>query len=68
MTGITAFRIITVERLRHPKGHFLVMMNDGAADEYSAAWESSELAFADADQLKRTYSPAIVRDRTGGAF
>jgi hypothetical protein len=64
---VTPFRIITVERLRRPEGWFLVIMNDGAADEYSAAWETSELAFADADHLKRTYSPAIVRDRTGGA-
>lgn len=63
-----AFRIITVERLRHPEGWFLVIMNDGAADEYSAAWDTGELAFADADHLKRIYSPAIVRDRTGGAI
>jgi hypothetical protein len=42
--NITSFRIITVERLLRPEGHFLVIMNDGAADEYSAAWESSELA------------------------
>lgn len=63
-----AFRIITVERLRHPEGWFLVIMNEDAADQYSAAWESSELAFADADALKRIYSPAIVRDRTGGAI
>jgi hypothetical protein len=68
MTDVTAFRIITVERLRHPEGWFLVIMNDGAPDECSRAWESSELAFADADGLKRIYSPAIVRDRTGGAF
>ena len=66
MTVIAAFRIITVERLRHPEAHFLVMMNDGAADEYSAAWESSELAFADADQLKRAFGPAIIRDKSGG--
>ncbi|MCO5083862.1 MAG: hypothetical protein M9955_19670 [Rhizobiaceae bacterium] len=67
MSNVTAFRIIAVERLRRPDGWFLVVMNDGAADEYSAAWETSELAFADADSLKRTYAPAIIRDRTGGA-
>ena len=65
--NIAAFRIIGVERLRHPDGSFLVIMNEDAADEYSAVWESAELAFADADHLKRHYSPAIVRDRTGGA-
>lgn len=64
--ALSSLRIINVECLRHPRGWFLVSMDQDTADEYSAVWESSELAFADADRLKRSYGPAAIRDRTGG--
>jgi len=66
--NVTTLRTITVERALRPAGFFTVTMCGGQflGDDFSA-WESAEMAFAEADHLKRDYGPAVIRDRTGGA-
>ena len=61
-------KTITIERAASPVGWFLVEMHNETGEAYAAAWESAEVALADADDLKRTYRPAMIIDRTGGAI
>ncbi|UVK37382.1 hypothetical protein LHFGNBLO_004405 [Mesorhizobium sp. AR10] len=65
MTNVIVPREIIVERVVRPEGWFLVIMEDGAGNElYSGVWECRELALADAEDLKRTYGPAVIREAT----